>query len=152
MKKLLFLLMAALLLTACGSSDEKGTAKEGSNESKLELGETKFGFTNVTIEIEKAYTKNNLLVLETRFTNDSYDGELSFNTGGYIEVEQNEKQIEEVSGVKDGNKGNYYYKNKVGINTPVKFEYELLNKEDDVTITIGSTNFDDEAKEVTISL
>lgn len=156
MKRLLMLAMAALLLTACGDTEEskpvdKKPAEEKPAEQKVTLSETEANFTDVSVDIEKAYLKGDTLIIETLFTNDSYEGEIPFSTGAYIEVKQGDAMLEESSGVMEGNRGDYFFKNKKGIHTPVKFEYKLPNK-DDVTIRLGAKRSDDEPVDITATI
>ena len=161
MKRLLMTAMAALLLTACGSTtedkiadkkpaEEKPTVEKPA-EQKVTLSETKASFTDVTVDIEKAYLKGDTLILETIFTNDSYEGEIPFSTGAYIEVKKGDVMLGETSGVMEGNKGDYFFKNKKGVHTPVKFEYKLPSK-DDVNIRLGAKRSDDEPVDITATI
>lgn len=156
MKRLLILAMAAFVLTACGDTKEnnaveKKPAEEKPVEQKVTLSETKASFTDVTVDIEKAYLKGDTLIIETLFTNDSYEGEIPFSTGAYIEVKQDNKMLDESSGVMEGNRSDYYFKNKKGIHTPVKFEYKLPNK-NDVNIRLGAKRTDDEPVDITATI
>lgn len=164
MKRLLFLLMAAMLvLTACGNGEnpEEETQKaEGSkkqeekkkDEPKTELSETKVSFTNFTIEIKKAQLKDGKLLLDTLYTNDSFPGEKSFMAAASLDVKQTGELLEEVSGVMSDPKSNYFYKNAVGIWAPTEFEYELVSEADDIEITIVPTDWDEESKTITVTI
>lgn len=172
LKYLSVLLLSIVLLVACGSEtteteqpnevnetavvDTEARAEQPeepeAKEPSIELSESKVSFTNFTVEIENVEIKDNKLILETLYTNDSFDGEKSFMAAAGVDVHQNGELLEEVSGVMENPSSNYFYKNDVGIWVPVEFEYELQNETDDIEIMFVPRDWDEDPKSITITL
>lgn len=152
MKRILLLILTAALLTACGSKEEEPKKVEVKKEPELTVSESKVSFHDFTIEIEKAKIKDGKLILNTRYHNDSYEEPRAFMASASLEVKQGDEILNELSGIEQDPKGNYYYKNKTGINAPVEFEYDLENEVDEITVNISPTDWDQESKAITITI
>lgn len=152
-------MLAVGLLAACGDEEIKSEPNKKENAKlvkeemiELEVSEIKVSFTNFTIEIEKAEIKDGKLILETRYNNDSFEGEKSFMASAHVEVKQSGEVLKETSGVETDKNSNYFYKNKVGINSPLEFNYKLKNQTDDIEVTFIPTDWDEESKSTIITI
>lgn len=182
LRNVLFILLFGLLLAGCNatakeekydrSQEEKPDTEEKSelteevdsdSEEKAEKEDTEpvfelddeLTFGEFTINFEQLEIEDDKAILTYRWLNQAGDGDKFFFALAGIDVEQEGSLLEEVSGAYDANNKNtsdMYFPNAENGETKVTLEYELVDTNTPIKITIVPYNEFDESQSITVDI
>lgn len=122
--------------------DEKNKRKD----QTVKINDGNFNFGNFSIKMEDWYVyqkdNKNYLDFSLNWTNDSFESKKALMAAVSIDVHQSDSLLKETSGTIDQIGGNYYYKAKKGITTPVSFTYELVDDTPVKIVFVSHEEFD----------